>query len=244
VSAKLGMVKQRRFQLSNTGISRGALVVLGLEVGFSLIWLMSNLEARATFDPWFLARPSTVFERGHVWTLITSPLVEISFISLLMLGLVMWMFIPTLERFWGTPRFYRFVIATSLAGTVAGTVVGWLTHVDQPIVGLSPFVYASFVAFGITYARRPVQFFGALPLTGRQLMYGILAFVALFVILQGLWAQGAAFAAAMGTAAVMVSKLSPGLVWKRWRIRRARAKLTVMQGGVGKKRPDEQKYLN
>jgi hypothetical protein len=41
-----------------------------------------------------------------------------------------------------------------------------------------------------------------------------------------------------------VSKFSPGLAWKKWQIRRARAKLTVMQGGAAKKRPDEQKYLN
>ena len=45
------------------------------------------------------------------------------------------------------------------------------------IFGLSPFMYASIVAFGIVYARQPVQFFGVLPLTGRQLMYGFIGFV-------------------------------------------------------------------
>lgn len=238
-------MKQRRFQFSNLGITRGALIVLGLEVGVSLLWLLSNQQARAEIGPMIVASPSNVFEHGRVWTLLTSPLLEDKFISLLMLGLVMWMFIPTLERFWGTGRFYRFVIATSLAGTIAGTLAGWALGVDQAINGLSPFLYASFVAFGMVYAKQPVQFFGVLPLTGRQLMYGIIGFLTLFVVIQQLWALGAAYAAAMGTAALMVSKFSPGLMWKKWRIQRARAKLTVMQGGVSsKKRPDEQKYLN
>ena len=130
------------------------------------------------------------------------------------------MFVPTLERFWGTARFYRFVAITSIVGTIGrhrGRLPDRVTSVA--IYGLNPFIYASIVAFGIIYARQPVQFFGVLPLTGRQLMYGFIGFLSLFVVLQQLWEQGAAFAAAMLTAAVMTSKRwSPGLAWKRWRI--------------------------
>jgi hypothetical protein len=156
--------------------------------------------------------------------------------------------VPTLERFWGTGRFYRFVAITSLVGTIVGTLTAFaLGQSDVAIYGLNPFIYASIVAFGIIYARQPVQFFGVLPLTGRQLMYGFIGFLILFVGLQQLWAQGAAFAAAMVTAALMTSKRwSPGLAWKRWRIQRARSKLTVMQGGQPPKpgKRDEQKWLN
>jgi hypothetical protein len=44
----------------------------------------------------------------------------------------------------------------------------------------------------------------------------------------------------------MTSKrLSPGLAWRRWRIARARAKLSVIDGGVKPRKPaDEQKWLN
>jgi membrane associated rhomboid family serine protease len=237
-------VKQRRFQLSNLGITRGALIVLGLELGVSLIWLVSNQQARAEMSPWIVSYPSNIFEHGRVWTLLTSPLLEDKFVSLLMLGFVLWMFIPTLERFWGTKRFYRFVIATSVAGTTCGALVGWALGQDIAVSGLSPFIYASFIAFGIVYAKQPVQFFGVLPLTGRQLMYGIIGFLILYIGLQRHWVEGAGYAGAMLTAALMVSKFSPGLAWKKWQIRRARAKLTVMQGGAAKKRPDEQKYLN
>jgi len=227
-------------------ITRGALIVAGLEVGMSLVWLLSDLSARATIEKWLAASPENVFEHGRVWTLLTSALLEKSFLGLLMHVFVLWMFVPTLERFWGTARFYRFALVTSLAGTVVGTGVGYLIGSNAEILGLSPFIYAAVVAFGIVYARQPVQFFGVLPLTGRQLMYGFMGFVALFVVLQQFWSQGAAFAAAMLAAAIMTSKrYSPGLAWRRWRIARARAKLAVIDGGKSRKKPEtDQKWLN
>jgi membrane associated rhomboid family serine protease len=226
-------------------ITPGAMIVAGLEVGMSLIWLLSSPSGRATFDQYLAATPENVYEHGRVWTLVTSPLLEHSFIGLLLHVVVLWMFVPTLERFWGTPRFYRFVAITSVAGTVAGTGLGYLIGQNAPILGLSPFIYASIVAFGIVYARQPVQFFGVLPLTGRQLMYGFLAFLTLFVVLQQFWSLGAGFAAAMIAAALMTSKrFSPALAWRRWRIARARAKLSVMDGGKPARPRDEQKWLN
>jgi len=221
------------------------MVVAGLEVGFSLLWLLSSPEGRASINQWFSASPSNVFEHGRVWTLVTSPFLETSFIGLLLHVMVLWMFVPTLERFWGTPRFYRFFAITSLVGTLAGTALGYLIDANQPIQGLSPFIYASIVAFGITYARQPVQFFGVLPLTGRQLMYGFLGFLVLFVVLQQFWQLGAAFAAAMIAAALMTSKrFSPGLAWRRWKIARARAKLSVIDGGKPARPRDDKKWLN
>ena len=71
-----------------------------------------------------------------------------------------------------------------------------------------------------------MQFFGVLPMTGRQLMFGILGFVALFVVLGAKWEEGAAFFAAMGLAALLLSeRWSPAAAWKRWRVKRARAHL-------------------
>jgi membrane associated rhomboid family serine protease len=240
---------RRRFDVSQLRITRGALVIAGLELGLSLIWLLVDNPTKAQIAEYVVATPYNVFERGRVWTLVTSNFLEPNFVGLILHMVVLWSFVPTLERFWGTARFYRFVAVTSIAGTLVGTLAGWLMGHVSPIAlgpevisGLNPFIYASIVAFGIVYARQPVQFWGVLPLTGRQLMYGFLGFLALFVLLQGFWEQGAAFAAAMIAAALMTSKRwSPGLTWKRWRIKRARAKLTVVQGG---KPRDEHKWLN
>lgn len=229
-------------------ITRGALIVAGIELGLSLIYLLVDPETRQLLDQGVAATPANVFEHGRVWTLATGVFLEGKFLTLVLHMFVLWMFVPTLERFWGTARFYRFVAITSLVGTTAGASLGFvLGHSLEPIGGLDPFIYATIVAFGIVYARQPVQFFGVLPLTGRQLMYGILGFLVLYVVLMQLWVLGAAYGAAMLAAAILTSKRwSPGLAWKRWRIARARARLTVMSGGKAHapRARDEHKWLN
>jgi membrane associated rhomboid family serine protease len=237
-----------RSRFSGLRITRGALIILGLEVGLSLVWLVSDRDTRELLDRWLVATPVNVFVHGRVWTLASGVFVERDPVPLLLHALVMWMFVPTLERFWGTARFYRFVAITSLVATAVGCGFGYLIGaLGTAVSGLDPFIYAAFVAFGIVYARQPVQFFGVLPLTGRQLMYGILAFLALSIVLSQRWTHGVAYAAAMLAAAVLTSKRwSPVLVWKRWRIARARARLTVMSGGKARSSPprDEHKWLN
>jgi len=217
------------------------MLVIGLEIGLSLVWLLSDEATRRSITAYLSATPENVFEHYRVWTLVTGVFLETRFINLMLHGVVMWMFVPTLERFWGTARFYRFFAVTSLAGTLAGTALGLVIGSRAVAIdGIDPFIYASIVAFGIVYAKQPVQFFGVLPLTGRQLMYGFMAFLLLFIGLQQLWALGAAFAAAMLAAAVLTSKRwSPGLAWRRWRIARARAKLSVIEGGLRAGRSDK-----
>lgn len=221
------------------------MVVFGLELGLSLVWMLANREGKAWMAEYLVATPANVFEHGRVWTLATGVFLEDQILGLLLHGLIMWAFVPTLERFWGTARFYRFFAITALIGTLAGCAMGLITgRMGVPINGLDPFIWATVIAFGIIYARQPVQAFGVLPLTGRQLMYGFLGFLVLFVVLQQFWELGAAFSASMLAAAVMTSKrLSPGLAWKRWRLARARAKLSVMDGGQARKR-DDKKWLN
>ncbi len=227
-------------------ITRGALVVLIAQLAVSMIWVFSGKAFRAQLADYVVATPANVFEHGRVWTLVTSPLLELDFVALVLSVLVMWMFVPTLERFWGTNRFYRFVAVTSIAGSLGGCLAGWALGTEYPIAGLSPFVYASIIAFGILYAKQPVQFSFYIKLTGRQLMLGFLGFLVLFVALQGLWEKGASFAAAMLAAAVMSSKRwSPGLMWRKWRIARARAKLSVIEGGIQKPaKPKGERFLN
>jgi len=237
-----------RSRFSGLRITRGALIVLGLEIGLSLVYQAGTKATRELFDAYLMATPANVFVHGRVWTLATGVFVEPKLLALILHALVMWMFVPTLERFWGTGRFYRFVAITSLAATAVGCGVGYaLGDLHALMGGLDPFICAAIVAFGIVYARQPVQFFGVLPLTGRQLMYGILAFLALAIALSQRWPDGAAYATAMLAAAILTSKRwSPALAWKRWRIARARARLTVMSGGKARSSPprDEHKWLN
>ncbi|MGE0551365.1 MAG: rhomboid family intramembrane serine protease [Kofleriaceae bacterium] len=238
----------RQRLIGNVQITRGALIVACLEIGLSIVYVFLDEATKATFTKYLVATPSGVFEHGRVWTLATTTFLAFDFFTLLFHGLLLWMFVPTLERFWGTARFYRFVAITSLVGNACGVAAGYLMgSMALPLNGLNPFIYSSVVAFGIVYARQPVQFFGVLPLTGRQLMYGFIGFLALFIGLQQKWEEGVWLASAMIAAAIMTSKKwSPGLAWRKWRVQRARANLTVMQGGQSKpaSKRDEQKWLN
>lgn len=232
-------------------ITRGALVLVVLQLVVTVVYLVLDAPTQAQARQWITLTPNNLFVHGRVWTLVTSPFLELNFVSLILALLMLWMFVPTLERFWGTRRFYRFVAITQIVGGLAGCLMGLATgHHDEAIVGLSPFIYAAIIAFGILYARQPVQFSFYIQMTGRQLMYGFIGFLVLFVGLQQLWEVGASYAAAMVTAAVMTSKRwSPGLAWKRWRIARARAKLSVIEGGMKSpkakpKRADEQRFIN
>lgn len=239
------MKDRPRIEFRRLGITRGALVVFGLQLGVSLIFLMCDPPTQAKLAEYVVATPSAWFDHYRFWTILTSPLLEPSFFQLVLLGVMMFLFVPTLERFWGTARFLRFVVATSVVGVATGVLVAKLAGAEVPIYSLSPFTWGAVIAYGIVYARQPVQVFGVLPLTGRQMMFGFLAFLTLSTVLQQQWYLGASYAGGMVTAAIMVSKKwSPGLVYKRWKISRAKAKLQVLQGGQARPKRDEQKWLN
>jgi membrane associated rhomboid family serine protease len=224
-------------------ITRGALILVVAQLVVTIGYLVCPLDVRAQLAEYIILTPDQLFEHGRVWTLVTAPLLELSFVSLLLGLLMLWMFIPTLERFWGTTRFLRFVLITQVVGGLTGCLVGLATgRTSTEILGYSPAIYASIVAFGIIYARQPVEFSFYIRMTGRQMMYGFMGFILLFVVIQGLWEQGASYAGAMVAAAFMTSKRwSPGLRLKRWRIARARAKLSVLEGGLKPKPPTKPK---
>lgn len=226
-----------QFDREQLRITRGALILLFLEVGVSLVWLFVDPEAKRLIETWIVPTGDSVWRQGKIWTLVTGPLLEPRFISLVFQGVVLWLFVPALEKWVGTPRFLRFALYTSVAGTVVGTLVGLATEPFAPITGLDPFIYASIIAYGMIYAKQSVQFFGVVPMTGRQLSYGIAAFAALFIVLNGAWQVGAAYVAAMGLAVLLTNqRWNPRLAWLRYKKRRERAHLSVLDGGKRGKR--------
>jgi membrane associated rhomboid family serine protease len=233
----------RRF-FGQAQITPGAMYLLFVTSGLSLIYLLGGEELRLRMAAWMVASGESLWGQLKLWQLATSPLVEISFVSLLFQGFTLWMFLPALERWWGMKRFLVFAAVTSVVGVVAGTLVGVAMGGLSgfvPVAGLDPFIFGGIVAYGVLFAKQPVQFFGVLPMTGKQLAWGITAFAALFIILGQSWVEGAALAAGMIAAWFMTSQRGSPRLWllklKQRRMRR-RGHLKV----VGDK--NEKRWMN
>ncbi len=248
----------QHFDRSQLRITRVALILLFTLVGVSLVYAMQEPEGKVRMAEWLVPYADGVWREGRLWTLLTGPFVEVRVISLVFQGLMIWMMLPALERWWGPRRFTLFIGLTALAGSLGGTLMGLVTGRNVAIVGLDPSLFASAIAFGILYARQPIQFFGVLPMTGRQFMYGMMGLVAVFVLIGQEWEEGAAMAAAMGVAAGLTTgKLDPITAYRRWRYARTRSHLSVVRGGSddddddggkgkgkGKRSRTDERYLN
>lgn len=223
-------MSSRRWQnfRAQARITRGALYLLFVTAGLSLVYMMGSEEMRGRMLHGMAASGHALWGEFELWKLVTSPLLETEFVALLFQGFALWMFLPALERWWGMKKFLLFALYVSLTGVVAGTVVGLAlggVHGFHFVSGLDPLVFGGIVAYGVLFADHNVQFFGVLPMTGKQLTWGIVAFVALFVILGQAWVEGAALAAAMILAWAMTSgKISPKLWMLKNKQRRLRKK--------------------
>lgn len=229
-------------------ITRVALILLFILVGVSLIYGMSEDEGKARMASWLVPTGDSVWREGKVWTLFTGPFLEPRFVSLLFEALMLWLLMPRLEQWWGPRRFLLFVGATALSASVAGTLADLALGWHAPTLGLDPTLFAGTVAFGILYARAPVQFFGVLPMTGRAFMWGMIAVTALFVLIGQEWVDGAAMAAAMLVGAGLASgRIDPIATWRRRAYARSRAHLSVVPPDVSTipRRPkSDERYLN
>lgn len=224
--------RPRGGRFASAQITVGALYLLVASAALSLLFLLSSGELRVEMARWLAASPTSVWSDFKLWQLFTSPLLETHFVGLLFQALMLWMFLPSLERWWGTKRFLLFALYTSLAGTVAGTLVGlgMPSAAGVFVTGLAPFIFAGIVAYGVLFANQRVQFFGVLPMTGRQLVIGISGFMLFFVIIGQDWARGAANVAAMITAWLITSgKWTPKLWWLKHKQKRIRKKLRIVR---------------
>jgi len=189
-------------------ITRGAKWLLIITTALSLGLIVIGPEVNAVATHWLLATPTSLWKRGFVWQIFTSPLFEPEVIGILFQGFMLWMFLPSLEKWRGTKRFLFFCLYTSIAGVLAGTLVGlFLGQPDIPAAGLDPFIFGSLIAFGILFSKQPVQFFGVLPMTGKQLAIGISAVTLLLIVVGRQWVQGGANVGAMLMAVLVCAVL-------------------------------------
>jgi hypothetical protein len=224
---------QTQSPFGNLKLTRAAKIILAVVLVTSIGYLLCGLETRFKILEWTMPTGSSVWRSGRVWTLITGPLLEVDIVWLVLLTFML-LSLPQLESFWGTNRMLRFVAFTGLAGSIGGTLVGLIIGSDRGVLGVAPVGFALQIAFGVVYINQPMRLFGAIQITGRQMVYGTLAVVVLFVVLQSLWVQGGAFAGSIGMAFWLTSRRhNPRVLWTRWQLRRSRSHLSLVPRGSG-----------
>ena len=214
-------------------ITPAVMWILGISTASFLVLLFSTPPARENLVGWLGLTPDSLLH-GHIWKLVTTAFVypANAVFAFLFNALMLWLFIPVLEREWGTRRFVWFAAVTTVVGNLVSALVGLALHSGSLISGLSPFIFASIAGFGTSFAHQPVQFFGVLPMKGRTLALGVLAVLLLQTLLNGDWIPSAGYVAAMAIAwGFAGGRLTPGVWVLRWRRNRLRRKLSVMSGG-------------
>ncbi len=211
-------------------ITKGALYLLVVTSATSLLFLLAGPEVQGTLAAWLLGTTEGIWREGKIWQLATGPLIEPQFISLLFQVLMLWIFLPALESWWGTKRFLQFAAITSVSAVAVGTLAGLLLGQNAAITGLSAFVFAGIVAYGVLFSEYKVYFFGVVPMTGKQLTIGIVGFMAVFIVIGQQWAEGAGNAAAMLIAWGMVTgRISPQLWYLKAKQKWLRRRLKVVR---------------
>ncbi len=212
-----------------------------------MVFLLSGEQAQARLASWLVATDKSVWADYKLWQLFTSPLLEPQLISLLFEGFMLWTFLPQLEKWWGAKRFLIFAGYTSVAAVAVGTLVGTLLTpvatkvggavvLGYPVGGLDSFIFAGIVAYGVLFSDRKVQFFGVLPMTGKQMAIGISLFALAFILIGQQWADGSAMATAMLLAfLVTTGRLAPKLWYLKSKQKRMRKHLRVVGGKGGEK---------
>ena len=221
---------------------------IGVELAAFIVVLFAGRAFQAQVLEWLVLTPAALLQ-GHVWKLATTVLFPTSPITLIFDILILWFFMPFLERDWGTRRFVRFAAIVLLVGNLVSAAFGLLLgggHLLVPIAGITPFVYAAVIATGTEYAHQPIALFGVVNMKGKTLAIGIAVLVVAGMFIGRTWVQSAGYIAAMGAAWLLSTRhFTPRLWILKWRRDRLRRRYTVLDGGRGSKSEKSQKkWLN
>src|SRR5688572_21469615 len=122
----------------------------------------------------FALNPGLVFQRLHVWQLVTYMFLHspATIFHLLFNMLVLWMFGTEIERMWGAARFTRYYLITGLGAGLLNAAFVW----QSQVLGASGAIFGVIVAYAMLFPTRTILFWGIFPMSARAfalLMAGI-----------------------------------------------------------------------
>lgn len=179
---------------------------------------------------------------GRLWQPFTALLLHLGTRGLLFNMLSLWIFGSALERWWGGRRFLIFWVVTGVFGLWAAVLVG--AYKPQVVLyGSGGAALAMIIAVAYSFPNHLVFFFGLIPIKAKIFALAIGGFLLLGNLLGGQVLE--AVMEGGGALCGLLFLLRP----RRWlaelRVKRAKRKFGVIEGGKGKgKKKDEKKYLN
>jgi membrane associated rhomboid family serine protease len=224
---------------------------IGIFIALFLVFSLSGVQAKAFLIRWLALTPESLLG-GEVWKLVTTTFLAGNALTFLLDVLVLWMFVPTLERAWGQKRFLTFFFLTSITGNLVAALFGLLLG-PTPIIGMAPFLYAAIAAYGVQWGDAPVQFFGVIPMKAKVLAIGVTVIMLIATLLNREWALCLGYAAAIAAAVAYVGEPRLWLLrlrrfWLASQRKKLMKRYTVLPGGRAKSdkpdKKDDKSWLN
>ncbi len=167
-----------------TSINKKILILLGSFFLVDSILKLSFQFSLATY----LSLSAESFFSGHIYTLITYPLIQKSFLNALFNGLVFWFIGGDLELRWGKKIYSQFLLFSLIGPGLFYVLVSFLFFQNSimysfPLIGVSGLTYSLLMAYGLIFSERLLTFMFLFPMKAKyfcMLLGGIELYMAIF----------------------------------------------------------------
>jgi membrane associated rhomboid family serine protease len=211
------------------------LSLLVAQVGLFLIY------AFADGPPWVAEHLAASADRSllhlQLYQPLTALVIHLGTRGLLFNALSLWIFGSALERYWGPWRFLLFFVVTGAVGLLVGVFFGLLKP-QVALYGSGGATLAMTLAVALIFPAHMIFFFGLLPIKARLFGLVLAGFLLLGNLLGSHFLEAAVEAG--GALCALPFVFPPNQLLGRLRVRRAKRKLKVVEGG----KRDDKRYLN
>jgi membrane associated rhomboid family serine protease len=224
-----------------------------LLIALCVAYFLSMLALRGGFTGFYShleLQPAAVFS-GEVWRLLSYGLLHGSVGHLIGNLLLFYFFGMEIERQFGARMLWKLTALCTLGGGIVAAVASTVGLASQaPVIGASGGALGVLVAWCLVNARRSINLFGILPLTGKQLLYLSVGFELLMAVSPSNNSSAAHLGGMASAWLVITGGIAPRHWLKKLRLARLRRgmrkqnqpKLSVLRGG--KKQPSKDDWLN
>lgn len=146
--------------------------LIAIIASYLLFALFGTTEIGSLVYNAMILDPVRTIYSGQVWRLITYAFLhDNSPMHVIFNALALYMIGPQLEERWGEKRFFIFIMTSILLGGILVCLSYLLGISHAMVIGFSAATVGLIIAWGLTFSKQQIYFFGILPLSGQQLVY-------------------------------------------------------------------------